>query len=121
MSDEQSKRDVIARATVEKLADNLKSSAENVLELLSADEIKVETLLETTRFMARTARRIGRRANWQFGDPSPGNAKESAARPAKRESKRKDEDEDRPPRRTSSSSGAKRTSSPARRSSAPRR
>lgn len=66
-------QETISRERVLKLAENLKDSAENVLALLAAEEIRVEALLETTRFMARTARRIGRRANWTQTEPAPGN------------------------------------------------
>lgn len=63
----------ISRAAVQKLADNLKSSAENVLQLVAQEQIQIEQLLDATRFMARTARRIGKRANWHYDEPAPGN------------------------------------------------
>jgi len=77
MSDDKPKepQPQISRASVQKLVENLKTSADGVLELLSADEIDVEPLLEATRYMARTARRISRRAHWPIGDPAPGNEK----------------------------------------------
>lgn len=90
MSEEHPKLDAIAKARVEKLAENLKSTAENVLDLISSEEIQVEPLLEATRFMARTARRIGRRANWSIGEAPPGNRKDDDERPKRRAAPAKD-------------------------------
>lgn len=73
--------ETISRQKIEQIADNLKSSAESVIGLLSTDEIRVKELLEATRFMARSARRIARRANWKVGEAPLGNELQSSPRP----------------------------------------
>jgi len=73
MSDPREPDETIPREKVEQLVENLKSSADDLLDQLAADDIRIEPLLELTRFMARSARRISRRANWPLGDPAPGN------------------------------------------------
>ena len=97
MSEEKPKETKISRASVQKLVDNLKASADEVEEMLAAEEIEIEPLLEATRYMARTARRIARRANWQFSTPAPGNERTEEA--PKKDARRGGDD--RKPRRSS--------------------
>ncbi len=73
--------ETIAREKVAQIAENLKSSAESVLGIITAEEIRVDELLEATRFMARSARRIARRANWRVGDAPLGNEAQSHSKP----------------------------------------
>jgi hypothetical protein len=67
----------IARNEVRKLAENLKESANELLALLEADEISIGRLLELTRFMARSGRRVARRASEHESAPEPGNERDT--------------------------------------------
>lgn len=73
---ESSTDPTIEREKVERLAQNIRTSVDEVTKLLDADDIEIERLLEVTRFIARSARRISRRANWTIGAPQPGNERD---------------------------------------------
>ena len=64
MSDSKNPEESIPREKVERLAENLRNAAEDLIDQLESSELRVEQILEVTRFMARSARRISRRANW---------------------------------------------------------
>lgn len=88
MSEGQEPDETISRQKVERLAENMKSAANELLDLIDSDEIRIEPLLEVSRTLARSARRISRRANWSVGEPSPGNERVPASRSPSRSDER---------------------------------
>lgn len=65
--------EVLPRAQVLKIAENIKAAAQDVIRLVSAEEILIDKLLEISRYVSRSARRIAKRANWQITSPGRGN------------------------------------------------
>jgi hypothetical protein len=80
MSETEGPSATVAREKVARLADNLKATAEELQQLASGTEIPIERMLELTRLLARTARRVRRRVygtKWTPAEPGSESAPRS--------------------------------------------